>query len=87
VWLTISLVVMLEYLRTQEPGYLFELGGLLSLLWAEFGFAGIFHTIRKERGRKVASLLLVTILPPMALFVISLAVAWWLGKLAYISFP
>ncbi len=86
-WLMIGLVVMLEYLKTQEPNYLFELGGLLSLLWIEFGFAGIFHAIRKDRGRNVVSLLFFTILPPMALFVISITIAWWLGKSAYIPFP
>jgi hypothetical protein len=70
VWLMLSLIVSLAHLRSGQPHYLFELGGLMTLLWIEFGFAGMFHTLRKEKGRKVIPLLLITLLPPLALFCI-----------------
>ncbi len=87
VWLALSLVVSREYLRTAEPRYLLELSGLLSLLWVQFGFAGMFHTLRKEKGRKVLALFLVTLVPPLMLFFLNIATAWWLGKSAYLPWP
>ena len=43
VWGTISLTILLEYRKQPDPRYLHELWFLVSLLWLEFGFAGMFH--------------------------------------------
>ena len=85
VWLALSLAVSWEYLRAPEPRHLLELGGILSLLWVQFGFAGLFHTLRKEKGTKVLALSLVPLVPPLILFFLNIATSWWLGKSAYPS--
>ena len=72
VWLVLGLVVSLEHLRSTQPHYLFELSGLMTILWLEFCFAGLFHTLRKEKGRKAIPLLLIALLPPLVLFCVDL---------------
>lgn len=67
-WLMVSLVVSLVHLRSAQPYYLFELSGLMCLLWLQFGFAGMFHTLRKEKGRNALRLLVISLLPPIILF-------------------
>ena len=76
VWLMLSLVVSLEHLRSAQPHYLFELSGLMTILWLEFCFAGLFYTLRKEKGRKAIPLLIIALLPPLALFCINLVLLW-----------
>ena len=71
-WLLVSVTVSVEHLRSAQPYHLFELSGLMTLLWLEFCFAGMFHTLRKERGRNAQLLLLITALPPASLFCINL---------------
>ena len=75
-WLLLSLTVSLAHLRSTQPYYLFELSGLMTILWLEFCFARMFHTLRKERGRYVRPLLLVAVLPPVFLFFINLTLLW-----------
>jgi len=79
IWFALSLIVVLEHLKTESPDHLFEFCLLLSLLWMEFGFAGIFHNLIKEQGRRIAPLLLTTVLPPLLLFLVSFYAAWWMG--------
>ena len=79
IWFVLSLTVVLEHLKTESPGHLFEFCLLLSLLWMEFGFAGIFHNLIRERGRRIAPLVLATLLPPLLLFLVSFYAAWWAG--------
>ncbi len=67
VWLMLSVTITLEYLRLNEPRHLFEICGFLSLFWMQFGFAGLFHTLRKERGRRVIPFLLIAPLPRLSL--------------------
>ena len=76
VWLMVSLVVSLVHLRSAQPDYLFELGGLMCLLWLQFGFAGMFHTLRKEKGRNAMRLLAISLLPPSVLFCINFILLW-----------
>lgn len=66
-WLMLALVVSQEYLRVSEAEHLLEISGLLGLLWMQFGFAGLFHTLRKERGRRAILFLLITLVPPLLL--------------------
>ena len=87
VWFAVSLVVVLEYLKTGSSDNLFEFCLLLSLLWVEFGFAGIFHTLIKEQGRRIVPLLLTTILPPLLLFLVSYYAAWRAGLPLQTSLP
>ena len=68
VWLMVSVLVSLEHLRSAQPDHLFELSGLMCLLWLEFGFAGMFHTLRNEKGRHAMRFLLISFLPPLVLF-------------------
>ncbi len=79
-WVFVSLTVLLEYQKTQPPGqgHLRELWFLLSLLWLEFGFAGIYQAVRKKRGYKILALVLTTILPPLLLhFFIFMVLSPW----------
>jgi hypothetical protein len=81
VWLVLSLIVSLEHLRTPPPHYLVEFSGLMSLLWMQFGFAGLFHSLRKERGRQIVPFLVIIFLPPAILFLINLYLGWRLSGL------
>ena len=75
-WLMLSLVVSLEHLRGDRPDYLFELGGLMSVFWLQFAFAGLFHTLRKERGRRAIAFLLIAVIPPLLLYGINIVLTW-----------
>jgi hypothetical protein len=79
IWFAVSLIVVLEHLKTGSSDNLFDFCLLLSLLWVEFGFAGIFHTLLKEQGRKIVPLLLITTLPPLLLFIVGFYAAWRAG--------
>ena len=83
VWLLASLAVVTEYVQTSEPKYLVEILGLLSVLWFEFGFAGLFHSIRRNKGRNLALLLGVTVVPPLLWWTTSLVLIWVFGKAEY----
>ncbi|MCB1867274.1 MAG: hypothetical protein KDI43_01765 [Gammaproteobacteria bacterium] len=76
IWLMLSLVVSLEHLRSAQPDYLFELGGLMSLIWFQFGFAGLFNTLKNEQGRRALLFLFVTFIPPLILYCINYALLW-----------
>jgi 4-amino-4-deoxy-L-arabinose transferase-like glycosyltransferase len=69
-WGCVSLIVMLDYIGRDEPQYVTELWFILSLLWWEFGFAGIFSAIRHEERHRVLGLVLVSLLPPAALYLL-----------------
>jgi hypothetical protein len=71
--------MVLELLKTGSSDNLFEFCLVLSLLWVEFGFAGMFHTLLKEQGRRIVPLLLITTLPPLLLFIVSFYAAWRVG--------
>jgi hypothetical protein len=79
VWFAVSLTMVLELLKTGSFDHLFEFCLVLSLLWVEFGFAGMFHTLLKEQGRRIVPLLLITTLPPLLLFIVSFYAAWRVG--------
>ena len=80
IWLIFSLTVIVQHIRIgPQPRYVGELCVLLGLLWAEFGFAGMFHTLTRERGRRLFPFALVTLVPPLLLCVLSFAAAWWMG--------
>ena len=72
-WLCISLVALQEYQRIRAPDqdHARELWLLLSLLWSQFGFAGIYQAVRGGRGYKIFAFFLVTILPPLLLYFIA----------------
>jgi len=74
-WLSLSLLVSLEVFRSLGTDHLFEFSGLLSLLWLQFGFAGLFHTLRNGLGRNLVPLALITLLPPLLLFLFNLYLA------------
>jgi hypothetical protein len=67
VWFLVSVVVLLDYLRLPDPSYLYELWLLLSVLWLEFPFAGLFSSLRQGRHERVPALVLVALAPPMLL--------------------
>ncbi len=74
-WLVLSVILSREYLRLHDPTHLFDLGWLLSLCWVQFGFAGLFHTLRNEQGRRAMPFLLITLLPPLVLYIVHLFLA------------
>ncbi len=72
VWLFVGLTILLEYRKTQPAGqgYLTELWFLVSLLWLQFGFAGIFQAVRGGRGFKILAHFLVALTPPLLLYLL-----------------
>ncbi len=74
-WGAISLIVLDEYLESGAIEQLNQIGFLMSLLWLQFGFAGVFQSIRNRGAKGLPALLLVIVLPPLLLhFIIFLAV-------------
>jgi len=67
-WCCISLVVLLEYLAGDDAKYVDGLWLVLSLLWWQFGFAGIFNALRHYRYRDVPFLVLITLLPSLLVY-------------------
>ncbi len=64
-WCLITLILLDEYNRIGDPRYLEELFLLLSLLWAEFGFAAIFNAAYHGRFSHLRPYLVITLLPPL----------------------
>ena len=81
----LSMVVSLEYLRIGELRYLRNLSRLLGLLWLQFRFAGLFHTLRKEEGRRAVRLLLIILVPTPLLFAANLAMVLVNGQVCAYS--
>ncbi len=74
-WGAISLIVLDEYLESGATGQLNQIWFLMYLLWLQFGFAGVFQSVRNRGAKGLPSLLLVIILPPLLLhFIIFLAI-------------
>jgi hypothetical protein len=86
-WLALSLIVSREYLRSSDARQLLEVSGLLSLLWLQFGFAGLFHRLVRGPRRQVFPLFLTILCPPLLLLLLDLLLAWWLGKVPPLSWP
>lgn len=72
IWGSASLVVIAEFRAVGDPRHLTEIGFLLSLLWAEFGFAAMFHAVLKQRGYRLKTLFLITVIPPLVLHLLIL---------------
>lgn len=70
IWGILSLIILIEYLEAGESRYLNPLWFLLSILWAEFGFAALFNCLMKRNLNQIWPLILITALPPFMLFVI-----------------
>ena len=70
IWLVLSLLLLSEYKRVSGGQHVIEIWFLLSLLWAEFGFAGVYHCLRRRRGRGLGALVLVLLIPPLLLFLL-----------------
>jgi len=70
IWLACSLTILDTYLERVGNGHLKDLCFLMSMLWMQFGFAAMFHTLLKQRGRHLLALILVTALPPLLLYFI-----------------
>ena len=76
-WMCISLVIIIEYLNMGESKYLNQLWFLLSLLWLEFGFAGLFSSVVKRKGEHLAVLVMLTLIPPSALYLLMFIISRW----------
>ena len=70
VWFFVSYAVLSEYQKSRPPGpgYQRELWFLLSLLWLQFGFAGIFQAVKRGRAYQIIAFVLLAILPPLLLY-------------------
>ena len=77
-WMCISLVIIIEYLRMGESKYLNQFWFLLSLLWLEFGFAGLFYLLVKRRGQQLTVFIMVTLIPPLVLYLLILIISRWI---------
>lgn len=67
-WFLCSLAVLLESSRQSGAVYQEQLWLLFSLLWLEFPFAGLFQYFRRGWYRRMPSLLLVAVAPPLTLY-------------------
>ena len=63
-WAVISYVVTGEYLAQTGGEYLRELCMLLSLVWWQFAFAGVFQALRHGEHWKLPGLTAMAFLPP-----------------------
>jgi hypothetical protein len=63
-------MVLNAYIEQAGTRYLKDLWFLTSLLWVQFGFAAIFHSLLKQKGRHLVALILLAILPPLLLYLI-----------------
>jgi hypothetical protein len=70
IWLVVSFEVLSAYVEQTDSAHLREIWFLLSLLWAQFGFAGVFQCLAHRRGRGLGILLLVILAPPLALYLL-----------------
>ena len=66
-WGGLSLILLDEYRNHGDSRYLTEIWFLLSLLWVEFPFAGIFSCLRQGRYQRLLPLLGIALLPPALL--------------------
>lgn len=67
-WGGVSLIIVGAYRGIGgQPAQVGELWLLMSLLWAQFGFAAMFADWRRNRGRRFRTLLMRTLLPPLVL--------------------
>ena len=64
-WAVASYLIMREYLGQTEGEYLKELCILLSLLWWQFVFAGLFQALRHSEAWKLPGLTVAAVLPPV----------------------
>jgi ABC-type multidrug transport system permease subunit len=76
VWIAVSLLIIVEYLKAGDTKYLWQLWFLLSLLWSEFGFAAIFNSLIKRKRYQLFPLLLVTVVPP-SIFLAAIYLLVW----------
>ena len=77
VWGILSLTILLAYKRQPDPRYLHEIWFLVTLLWLEFGFAGIFHCLRHGPRARLGKMLLVSLLPPLILHFLVFVLGGW----------
>ncbi len=77
-WMCIALVVIIEYLRMGESQHLNQFWFLLSLLWLEFGFAGLFYLLVKRKGEQLAVFVMVILTPPLVLYLLIMIISRWL---------
>ena len=66
-WSLLSLVILLAYRRLPDSSHLQEIWLLLSLLWLEFPFAGLYNCVRKRRYYQVPGLVLIALAAPVLL--------------------
>ena len=59
-WGIVSYVSLSEYKKIGDPQFLGDIFFLLSLLWAEFGFAAIFKEVYSRRYRHLTAYAVVT---------------------------
>ena len=70
VWGIVSYVVLSEYKKIGDPQYLGEICFVLSLLWAEFGFAAILKEVYSRRYRHLAAYAAIIVLPPLVMYIL-----------------
>jgi hypothetical protein len=66
----VGLIILLDYRRLPDPSYLYELWLLLSVLWLEFPFAGVYSCLRRGRYERVPGLVVMALAPPALLHLI-----------------
>ena len=70
IWGILCSVILEEYKRKGDPLYLQDIFLMLTLLWAQFGFAGLFNALYSRRYNRLSGYAAITIVPPLILYVL-----------------
>ncbi len=74
-WLAFSTAVLDVHIDLSGGSHWEEMWFLQSLLWFQFGFAGLFQTLLKRRFHQIRDRLLIALAPPVLLY---LGLEWYL---------
>ena len=69
-WGLASAILLGHHLRQGSPTHWVELWFLFSLLWFQFGFAGLFSDLIKRRYGRIRERILVALAPPVLLYLL-----------------
>ena len=67
-WLALSLAVLNAHIVHSGGSHWEEMWFFMSLLWFQFGFAGLFNTLLKRRHHQILDRLLIALTPPVLFY-------------------
>ena len=82
-WLALSIAILGAHITVSGGSHWEEMWFLQSLLWFQFGFAGLFQTLFKRRYYQIRDRLLIALTPPVLLY---LGLEWFLIYSGFLPF-